>query len=76
MCRVAKLPANPYTAVIFGEPLLRPAVTNEYCVAPAAFPLDMMTTHRFGLSEVEHAIKSVGGQGAPGAIRVSAMPWA
>jgi hypothetical protein len=26
----------------------------------------MMTTHKFGLSQVDEAIKSVGGQGAPG----------
>jgi hypothetical protein len=35
----------------------------------------MMTTHKFGLSQVDEAIKSVGGQGAPGAIHVSVMPW-
>lgn len=44
-------------------------------LASRRFPLEMMTTHRFGLSEVDHAIKSVGGQGAPGAIHVSVMPW-
>ena len=39
------------------------------------FQLDQITTHRFGLSDVDLAIKSVGGQGAPGAIHVSVMPW-
>jgi len=44
-------------------------------LASKRFPLDMITTHRFGLSEVDYAIKSVGGQGAHGAIHVSVMPW-
>jgi len=46
-----------------------------HTLASRKFPLQMMTTHRFGLAEVDHAIKSVGGQGAPGAIHVSVMPW-
>jgi threonine dehydrogenase-like Zn-dependent dehydrogenase len=44
-------------------------------LASHRFPLELMTTHRFGLSEVDYAIKSVGGQGAPGAIHVSILPW-
>ena len=44
-------------------------------LATKRFPLDLITTHRFGLDEVDYAIKSVGGQGAPGAIHVSVMPW-
>jgi len=44
-------------------------------LASRRFPLSLITTHRFGLSEVDYAIKSVGGQGAPGAIHVSVMPW-
>jgi threonine dehydrogenase-like Zn-dependent dehydrogenase len=44
-------------------------------LASGRFPLELMTTHRFGLAEVDYAIKSVGGQGAPGAIHVSVMPW-
>jgi threonine dehydrogenase-like Zn-dependent dehydrogenase len=44
-------------------------------LAAGRFPLELMTTHRFGLSEVDYAIKSVGGHGAPGAIHVSVMPW-
>jgi threonine dehydrogenase-like Zn-dependent dehydrogenase len=44
-------------------------------IASKRFPLELMTTHRFSLMEVDYAIKSVGGDGAPGAIHVSVMPW-
>ena len=44
-------------------------------LASRRFPLELMTTHRFGLKDVDYAIKSVGGQGAPGAIHVSVLPW-
>jgi threonine dehydrogenase-like Zn-dependent dehydrogenase len=39
------------------------------------FPLELATTHRFGLHEVDYAIKSVGGKGASDVIHVSVMPW-
>jgi hypothetical protein len=44
-------------------------------LASGRFPLELMTTHRFGLAEVDYAIKSVAGEGAPGAIHVSVLPW-
>ena len=44
-------------------------------LASGRFPLHLLTTHKFGLQDVEYAIQSVGGRGAPGAIHVSVMPW-
>ena len=44
-------------------------------LATHRFPLDLMMTHTFRLADVDYAIKSVGGEGAPGAIHVSVMPW-
>jgi threonine dehydrogenase-like Zn-dependent dehydrogenase len=44
-------------------------------IASQRFPLDKVTTHRFGLKDVDLAIRSVGGQGMPGVIHASLMPW-
>jgi len=44
-------------------------------IASGRFPLDLITTHKFGLDQAEWAIKSVGNQGAPDVIHVSLMPW-
>ena len=44
-------------------------------LASKRFPLDLITTHRFGLKDVDLAIKSVGGKGLPDVIHASLMPW-
>jgi threonine dehydrogenase-like Zn-dependent dehydrogenase len=44
-------------------------------LASKRFPLDLITTHTFGLNDVDYAIKSVGGEGAKDVIHVSLLPW-
>jgi threonine dehydrogenase-like Zn-dependent dehydrogenase len=44
-------------------------------LASRRFPLELLTTHTFGLSETDLAIQYVGGQGPDGVIHVSLMPW-
>jgi threonine dehydrogenase-like Zn-dependent dehydrogenase len=44
-------------------------------LASKVFPLEKVTTHRFGLKDVDLAIKSVGGKGVPDVIHASLMPW-
>ena len=44
-------------------------------LASKRFPLELVTTHTFGLSDTAYAIRSVGGEGAKDVIHVSLMPW-
>ena len=44
-------------------------------IASKRFPLERITTHSFGLKDVDLAIRSVGGNGVPDVIHASLMPW-
>ncbi|MFZ2649675.1 MAG: alcohol dehydrogenase catalytic domain-containing protein [Burkholderiaceae bacterium] len=44
-------------------------------LASKRYPLDRVTTHTFGLSQADYAIKSVGNEGAKDVIHVSLLPW-
>jgi threonine dehydrogenase-like Zn-dependent dehydrogenase len=44
-------------------------------LASRRFPLEKVTTHKFGLNEVDLAIRSVGNEGVAGVIHASLMPW-
>ena len=44
-------------------------------IASGRFPLEKITTHRFGLKDADLAIRSVGGQGVPDVIHASLIPW-
>ena len=44
-------------------------------LASKRFPLDLVTTHKFGLKDADLAIRSVGNQGVPNVIHASLMPW-
>lgn len=44
-------------------------------LASGRFPLERLTTHTFGLGDVDRAIKAVGGGEADGVVHVSLLPW-
>jgi threonine dehydrogenase-like Zn-dependent dehydrogenase len=43
-------------------------------ISSGQYPVELMATHEFKLDEVDLAIKSIGGEGVPGAIHVSVIP--
>ncbi|MGH9056089.1 MAG: zinc-dependent alcohol dehydrogenase [Acidimicrobiales bacterium] len=44
-------------------------------LASRRFPLDLLTTHTFGLGDVDRAIRAVGGSVEDGVVHVSLLPW-
>jgi threonine dehydrogenase-like Zn-dependent dehydrogenase len=44
-------------------------------LASKRFPLELLTTHVFGLGDVDRAIRAVGGEVEEDVIHVSLMPW-
>ena len=45
-------------------------------LASGRFPLEKLSTHSFGLSDTDRAIRTVGGEGVADVIHVSLLPWA
>ena len=44
-------------------------------LASGRFPLDLLTSHTFGLSQVDQAIRAVGGEVEEDVVHVSLLPW-
>lgn len=79
----ASAPPLPAGDLMGRRLLLRPCRGHSFAavelalryIASRRFPLQLIATHRFGLKEVDLAVRSVGGDGAPGAIHVTVLPW-
>ncbi|MDB5728697.1 MAG: alcohol dehydrogenase [Noviherbaspirillum sp.] len=44
-------------------------------IASGSYPLKAMSTHQFGLHEVDEALRTVGGEGQPNPIHCTVNPW-
>jgi threonine dehydrogenase-like Zn-dependent dehydrogenase len=44
-------------------------------LASHRFPLELLTTHEFGLADTDRAIRAVGGEIEDGVVHVSLLPW-
>ena len=44
-------------------------------LASQRFPLELLTTHEFGLADTDRAIRAVGGEVEEGVVHVSLLPW-
>ena len=44
-------------------------------LASRRFPLELLTTHEFGLADTDRAIRAVGGEVEEGVVHVSLLPW-
>jgi threonine dehydrogenase-like Zn-dependent dehydrogenase len=44
-------------------------------LASKRFPLELLTTHEYGLADVDTAIRAVGGEVENGVVHVSLLPW-
>jgi threonine dehydrogenase-like Zn-dependent dehydrogenase len=79
----AVLPDFPVNDLLARRLTLRPCRGHSYAavelalryIASRRFPLHRIATHRFGLNDVDLAIRSAGGCGVPGAIHVTVLPW-
>jgi len=82
ICRIGPT-AGRMNNLLAGRLTLRPCRGHSYesvelalrFIVSSHFSLYLMATHRFGLANVDVATRSVGGQGAPGSVQVTVLPW-
>lgn len=45
------------------------------CIASGRFPLRLMGSHKYGLNQVDQALRTAGGEGEPNPLLVTVSPW-